>query len=50
MRYNEVVQTYNTRTRSVPTVFFVKMFGFDSEKPFFKVENEAAKEVPKVTF
>jgi len=50
MRYNETVQSYNTRTRSVPTVFFVKMFGFDSEKPFFKVENEAAKEVPKVTF
>jgi LemA protein len=50
MRYNETVQTYNTRTRSVPTVFFVKTFGFDGEKPFFKVENEVAKEVPKVTF
>ncbi|MDD5382597.1 MAG: LemA family protein [Candidatus Margulisbacteria bacterium] len=50
MRYNETVQTYNVRARSIPTVFVVRMLGFDGEKPFFKVESEAAKQAPKVTF
>ncbi|MBU1027038.1 MAG: LemA family protein [Candidatus Margulisbacteria bacterium] len=50
MRYNEMVQAYNTHAKRIPTVFFVRMFGFDSEKPFFKVESEKAKEVPKVEF
>lgn len=50
MRYNEAVQTYNTTTRSIPTVMFVRQFGFDAEKPFFKVEKEEAKQVPKVVF
>ncbi|MFA4905085.1 MAG: LemA family protein [Candidatus Margulisiibacteriota bacterium] len=49
MRYNESVQTYNTRARSVPTVFFVRTFGFDGEKIFFKAA-EGAKEAPKVKF
>jgi len=49
MRYNESVQTYNTSAKRVPTVFFVRMFGFDSEKVFFKAE-EGAKEAPKVKF
>ena len=49
MRYNEAVQSYNTSARRVPTVFFVRMFGFDGEKVFFKAE-EAAKEAPKVKF
>ncbi|MDI6731992.1 MAG: LemA family protein, partial [Candidatus Margulisbacteria bacterium] len=50
MRYNEEVQLYNTRAKSVPTVMFVRMFGFDSEKNFFKIASEAAKDAPKVTF
>jgi len=50
MRYNEEVQTYNTKARSIPTVFFVRIFGFDGEKPFFAVQKEEAKEAPKVTF
>jgi LemA protein len=49
MRYNESVQSYNVRARSIPTVFFVRMFGFDGEKIFFKAA-EAAKEAPKVKF
>jgi len=49
MRYNEAVQSYNTSARRVPTVFFVRLFGFDSEKQFFKAQ-EAAKEAPKVKF
>ena len=50
MRFNETVQTYNTKARSIPTVFLVRMFGFDSIKDFFKVEGEAAKQAPKVEF
>ena len=49
MRYNEKVQMYNTRAKSIPTVMFVRMFGFDAEKIFFKAA-EAAKETPKVKF
>jgi LemA protein len=50
MRYNEAVQDYNVTAKRIPNVFFVGMFGFDREKTFFKVQNEAAKEAPKVTF
>jgi LemA protein len=49
MRYNEAVQSYNTAARSIPTVFFTRMFGFDPEKQFFKAQ-EGAKEAPKVNF
>jgi len=49
MRYNDAVQEYNTVARSVPTVFFVGLFGFDKEKAFFKAV-EGAKEAPKVKF
>jgi len=50
MRYNEMVQKYNTRAKTIPTVLFVRIFGFDTEKPFFKVASETVKEVPKVEF
>lgn len=50
MRFNDAVQDYNTSAKKIPTVFFVRIFGFDSEKAFFKVASEAAKEAPKVTF
>lgn len=50
MRYNESVQKYNTGSRAIPTVFFVRLFGFDAEKIYFKIEKEAAKETPKVQF
>lgn len=49
MRFNQAVQNYNTSVRRVPTVFFVKMFGFDQLKPYFEAP-EAAKAVPKVNF
>lgn len=48
-RFNEAVQTYNTSAKSIPTVFFVRLFGFDSEKTFFKA-TEGAQEAPKVKF
>lgn len=50
MRYNDNVRNYNVRAKSVPTVFFVGMFGFDRDKPFFEVEGEEVKQVPKVEF
>ncbi|MCX5750597.1 MAG: LemA family protein [Candidatus Saganbacteria bacterium] len=49
MRYNESVQTYNNKVKTVPTVFFVSMFGFDRSKPYFEAVPEA-KETPKVKF
>lgn len=49
MRFNEAVQLYNTAAKRIPSVFFVRIFGFDSEKIFFKAA-EAAKEAPKVKF
>jgi LemA protein len=50
MRYNEEVQTYNTRAKSFPVVMFVSTFGFDAEKVFFKLAKAEAKEAPKVEF
>ena len=50
MRYNASVQKYNTKAKSIPVVFFVSTFGFDSEKAFFQVESETAKKAPKVEF
>lgn len=48
-KYNEIVMIYNVKAKSIPTVFFVRMFGFDAEKLSFKSE-EAAKTAPKVKF
>jgi LemA protein len=50
MRYNEAVQDYNTSAKRLPAVFFVRLFGFDGEKSYFKVSDEAAKDAPKVKF
>ncbi len=48
MRYNEVVQSYNTSRRQFPANVTAKMFGF-KEYPFFEAPPEA-KRVPKVEF
>jgi LemA protein len=48
MRYNEVVQAYNTSRRQFPANMTAKMFGF-KEYPFFQAPAEA-KQVPKVNF
>jgi LemA protein len=48
MRYNEVVQAYNTSRRQFPANVTAKMFGF-KEYPFFEAPPEA-KRVPKVEF
>lgn len=46
--YNSAVQVYNTKIKSVPTVFFAGAFGFQP-KDYFKAA-ESAKAVPKVSF
>ncbi|OGC36029.1 LemA family protein [candidate division WOR-1 bacterium RIFOXYB2_FULL_48_7] len=49
MRYNQAVQLYNVTARRIPTVFFVRLFGFDPEKMLFEATGEAAT-APKVNF
>ncbi len=46
--YNDAVQAYNTKIKSLPTSLFAGAFGF-SEKEYFKAD-EAAKAVPQVKF
>lgn len=48
MRYNQLVQQYNTRRRQFPSNVTAKLFGF-KEFPFFQVPPEA-RQVPKVNF
>ena len=48
MRYNNIVQEYNTSIRRFPGNLFAGMLGFDS-KAYFEAE-EGAEEVPEVNF
>jgi len=47
--YNDTVMTYNTRIESVPTNIVAGMFQFTPEQ-FFELQEEAAREAPKVSF
>jgi LemA protein len=47
--YNDSVMTYNTRTQSFPVNVIAGMFDFKGEE-FFELEDEAAREAPKVAF
>ena len=47
-RYNDVVQRYNTATKSFPTLVYAGAFGF-KEKPYFAAVSGAEKP-PKVEF
>lgn len=49
-RYNLAVEEYNRTVKSFPTVIFARLFNFPLEKPYFRVEKEEEKEVPKVEF
>lgn len=46
--YNDAVQVYNVKIRSLPTSLFAGMMGF-GPKEYFKAE-ESAKQVPQVNF
>ncbi len=48
MRYNQMVQQYNTDRRRFPSNMTAKLFGF-KEYPFFEIPPEA-KQVPRVNF
>jgi len=47
--YNDEVMQYNTRIQSVPTNIVAGMFAFAQEE-FFEIEDQAAREAPKVQF
>ena len=47
--YNTNVRDYNIRIQSVPDMIFAKALGFKAEE-FFELEEEAAREAPKVSF
>lgn len=47
-RFNEVVQGYNTKIKSIPAVFYAASLGF-KERPYFQAK-AGAEEPPKVDF
>jgi LemA protein len=47
--YNDTVLTYNNAIQTVPGVVLAGPFGF-TKKEFFELEEEAAREAPRVTF
>ena len=46
--YNDVVQAFNAKIKTFPTVLYAGMLGFDA-RDYFKAD-EAAKAVPQVKF
>ncbi len=47
--YNEAVADYNRGVRKFPSVIFANLFGFESERDYWKM-NEGADEVPEIDF
>jgi len=47
--YNDSVMTYNTRIQKFPDNFVAGSFSFTAEN-FFELQDEAAREVPEVSF
>ena len=47
--YNDTVREYNTSIQLFPANLLAGMFGF-SAREFFKVDNEAERQAPKVQF
>ncbi len=45
--YNGVVRDFNTKRKTVPTSFFAKMLGFNSDKEFFDVDDAERADVEK---
>lgn len=46
--YNDAVQVYNAKIKTLPTAFYARLLGFES-KEYFRA-NEEAKNLPKVDF
>ena len=47
--YNDAVLTYDTALETVPTNIVGNLFSFE-EKPYFEIEEPAAREAPRVQF
>jgi LemA protein len=47
--YNDTVLTYDNATQTVPTSLIAGVFGFTS-RPYFQIDEPAAREAPQVTF
>ena len=47
--YNDTVMGYDSRRQVFPAVLFAGLFGFGQE-PYWKIEDAAQREVPKVSF
>jgi LemA protein len=47
--YNDTVLTYDNAIQTVPNSFFAGMFGFEA-RPYFQIDDPAAREAPQVTF
>ena len=47
--YNDTIQTYNTAVETVPTNLVAGAFDF-SRKPFFELDEPAARDAPRVAF
>ncbi|MDH3223146.1 MAG: LemA family protein [Gemmatimonadota bacterium] len=47
--YNAIVRDYNTKTQQIPTNLVANAFRFE-EREFFELEDEAAREAPKIDF
>ena len=48
-RYNESVNNYNGTAKTFPTILFVRLFNFDTEKEYFQAAEES-RVVPEVKF
>lgn len=47
--YNDSVAHYNGSVRKFPNVIYASLFGFEKEKPYWKM-NEGADEIPQIVF
>ena len=47
--YNDSVMSYDNKREQFPAVIFAGMFGF-KEEPYWKIEDAAEREAPKVSF
>jgi len=46
--YNDRVAEYNKSVRKFPTILYAKLFGFEADKPYWKMDGN--NEIPKIEF
>lgn len=47
--YNDSVSLYNKAVRKFPKVLYASLFGFEKNKPYWKM-NDGAEDIPKINF